>query len=50
MEVVRSLALAGTEMAQAQFGTIRTQALKVAARVEVSVRRIRVSMSSVFPR
>ena len=50
MEVVRSLALAGTEMAQAQFGTIRTQLLKVAAQVEVSVRRIRVSMSSLFPR
>ena len=50
MEVVRSLALAGTEMAQAQFGTIRTQLLKVAAQVEVSVRRIRVSLSSLFAR
>lgn len=37
-------------MAQAQFGTIRTQLLNMAAQVEVSVRRIRVSMSSLFPR
>ena len=50
LEVVRSLALAGTELAQAQFGTIRTQLLKVAAQVQVSVRRIRVSLSSLFPR
>ena len=47
---VRSLALAGTELARAQFGTIRTQLLKVAAQVQVSVRRIRVSLSSLFPR
>ena len=47
---LRSLALAGTELAQAQFGTIRTQLLKVAAQVQVSVRRIRVSLSSLFPR
>ena len=50
LEVVRSLALRGTEMARAQFGTIRTQLLKVAAQVTVSVRRIRVSLSSLFPR
>ena len=37
-------------MAQAQFGTIRTQLLKVAAQVQVSVRRIRASLSSLFPR
>ena len=48
--LVRSLALARTEMAQTQFGTIRTQLLKVAAQVQVSVRRIRVSLSSLFPR
>ena len=50
LEVLRGWALAGTELAQAQFGTIRTQLLKVAAVVKVSVRRIRVSLSSLFPR
>ena len=44
MEMVRSLALAGAEMAQARFGTNRTRLPKVAARVEVSVRRTRVPM------
>ena len=42
--------LAGTELARAQFGTIRTRLLKVAAVVRVSVRRIWVSLSSLFPR
>lgn len=50
LEVVRSWALAGTELAQAQFGTIRRRLLKVAATVRVSVRRVRVSLSSLFPR
>lgn len=50
MEVVRSWALAGTELANAQIGTIRTRLLKVAATVRVSVRRVRVSLSSLFPR
>ena len=50
LAVIRGWALAGTELAQAQFGTIRTQLLKVAAVVRVSVRRIRVSLSSVYPR
>lgn len=50
MEMVRSLALAGAEMAQARFGTNWTRLPKVAAQVEMSVRRTRVSMSSVFPR
>ena len=50
LEVLRGWALAGTELAKAQFGTIRTQLLKVAAVVRVSVRRIWVSLSSLFPR
>ena len=50
LEVVRSWALAGTELAHAQFGTIRTRLLKVAATVRVSVRRVSVSLSSLFPR
>ena len=50
VEVVRSLAPAGAEMAQAQFRRIGPGLPKVAAQMEVSVRRIRASTSSVFPR
>ena len=50
LEVLRQVGLAGTELATAQFGTIRALLLKVAATVRVSVRRIWVSLSSVFPR
>jgi hypothetical protein len=45
---LRRLGLQGTELARAQAGTIRTRLLKVAAVVVVSVRRIAVSLSSVF--
>ena len=50
LEVLRQIGLAGTELARAQFGTIRALLLKVATTVRVSVRRIWVSLSSVFPR
>ena len=50
LEGLRGWALAGTELARAQFGTIRTRLLKVSAVVRVSVRRIWVSLSSLFPR
>lgn len=50
LEVLRQVALAGTALAQAQFGTIRQQLLKLAAEVRVSVRRIRVRFSSLFRR
>ena len=50
LEMLRQRGLAGTELARAQFGTIRELLLKVAAVVRVSVRRIWVSLSSVFPR
>lgn len=50
LEVLRQIGLAGTELATAQFGTLRALLLKVAAAVRVSVRRIWVSLSSVFPR
>ena len=43
------LRLHRAELAQAQFGTIRPQLLKVAAQVQVSVRRIRVSLSPLVP-
>jgi hypothetical protein len=50
LEVLRQVGLAGTQLARAQFGTIRVLLLKVAAVVRVSVRGIWVSLSSVFPR
>ncbi len=49
LRTVRAIGLAGTDMARAQCGTIRTRLLKVACRVTVSVRRVRLSLSSVFP-
>ena len=50
LEVLRQRGLAGTELARAQFGTIRALLLKVAAVVRVSGRRVWVSLSAVFPR
>ncbi|PCC74139.1 transposase [Nannocystis exedens] len=46
---LRRIALAGTELAHAQVSTIRTRLLKIGAIVTASVRRLRVSLSSVFP-
>jgi len=47
---LRRLGLAGTKMARARCDTIRLSLLKIGAAVCVSVRRVKVSMSSVFPR
>lgn len=49
MNELRRLGLRHTALAQAQVDTIRVRLLKVAAIVKVSVRRIGVSLSSVFP-
>jgi hypothetical protein len=46
---LRRLALAGTELARAQVDTIRCRLLKIGGIITVSVRRIYVSLSSVFP-
>jgi hypothetical protein len=46
---LRRLALAGTGLARAQVSTIRSRLLKIGAIVTVSVRRVYVSLSSVFP-
>lgn len=46
---LRRIALAGTEMARAQCGTIRTKLFKIGARVRISVRRICVSMADSCP-
>lgn len=49
LERVRKIGLTGTEWAKASLGTLRLRVLKVAACVQVSVRRIHVSLSSAFP-
>jgi hypothetical protein len=49
LEALRRLGLAGTELAQAQCGTIRVKLLKIAALVRVSVRRVVVALASGCP-
>jgi hypothetical protein len=49
MSELRRLGLAGTELSQAQCGTIRTRLLKIGAVVRVSVRRVRLYLCSAFP-
>jgi hypothetical protein len=46
---LRRVGLAGTKLEHAYVGTIRLRLLKVAVVVTVSVRRIRLAFSSVFP-
>ena len=49
VERVRAWGLAGTELASATVGTVRLKLLKVAAQVNVSVRRVYVRLSSSYP-
>lgn len=49
LNALRHFGLAGTELAQAQAGTIRTKLLKIGAVVTISVRRIFVVLSSASP-
>jgi hypothetical protein len=49
VHALRRVGLAGTALARAQADTIRTRLLKIGALVSVRVRRIVISMSSVFP-
>jgi hypothetical protein len=46
---LRRVGLAGTQLAQATCGTIRTRLLKIGAQVRVTARRVWVSLSSAFP-
>jgi len=46
---LRRTALADTPLARAQTNTIRTRLLKLGALIRISVRRVRISFSSVFP-
>ena len=49
MEALRRLGLKGTEWAQAQADTIRRKLLKIGAIVRLSVRRVRLQLSSAYP-
>ncbi len=49
VQTLRRGALAGTERAEAQVGTIRLKVLKVAARVATSVRRVVFHLASSYP-
>lgn len=46
---LRRLGLAGTELAHARCDTIRNKLLKIGAQVRVTVRRVRVHLSSSYP-
>jgi hypothetical protein len=49
LQTLRRVALAGTELAQAQCGTIRLKLLKIGAQVRVTVRKIWISLSGGYP-
>jgi hypothetical protein len=49
LESLRRLALAGTELARAQVGTIRLKLLKIGAVVLRNTRRVRLLLSSSYP-
>lgn len=49
LERVRTLGLAGSELATATVASVRGKLLKVAAQVHVSVRRVYVQLSSAYP-
>ena len=49
IQALRRTALAGTELAQAQVGTIRLRLLRVAARVVLSARRVVFHLASSYP-
>ncbi len=49
LESIRRVALAGTELARAQVGTIRLKLLKIGAVITRNTRRIRLLLSSAYP-
>jgi len=50
LQTLRRTALAGTELATAQCGTIRRKLLKIGAQVRVTVRKVWISLSGGYPR
>ena len=49
LHLLRQWALAGTDWARAQCGTLRTRLLKIGAQVRISVRRLVISLASGCP-
>jgi hypothetical protein len=49
LTILRRAGLQGTVLANARFDTIRSRLIKLAGRITVSVRRVRISFSSVYP-
>ena len=49
IEALRRIALAGSSLANAYCGTIRTRLLKIGARIRISVRRVWISLASAHP-
>ena len=49
LETLRRVALAGTELAKAQCGTIRLKLLKIGAQIRVTVRKIWISLAGGYP-
>ena len=49
LQTLRRVALAGTELARAQCGTIRLKLLKVGAQIRVTVRKIWISLAGGYP-
>ena len=49
LTILRRAGLQGTELASARFDTIRARLIKLAGRITVTVRRIRIALSSVYP-
>jgi hypothetical protein len=46
---LRRMGLKATELAEAQVSTIRTKLMKIGAQIRLTVRRVRVSLSSAYP-
>jgi len=49
LERLRTIGLGGTALAQATLGSVRLRLLKVAAHVQVSVRRVTIRLASAYP-
>jgi len=49
LQTLRRTALAGTELAKAQCGTIRLKLLKIGAQIRVTVRKIWIKLSESYP-
>ena len=49
LTILRRAGLQGMALANARFDTIRSRLIKLAGRITVSLRRVRISFSSVYP-